>query len=49
MLTKIVFVLAVTSLAALALDYLIADDETRLERGAAVLDDLYAQLSGARA
>jgi hypothetical protein len=24
-------------------------DETRLERGAAVLDDLYAQLSGARA
>jgi hypothetical protein len=26
-----------------------ADDETRLERGAAVLDDLYAQLSGARA
>jgi hypothetical protein len=26
-----------------------AADETRLERGAAVLDDLYAQLSGARA
>jgi hypothetical protein len=26
-----------------------ATDETRLERGAAVLDDLYAQLSGARA